>query len=575
VCVLCRPVAGFLSTRALIVGAVFRLALVITTGLAAPSMLALTPRSAHAQVGRTPDIGPVAAPSRKAVEPRLRMRTLIEDGEPSDTPAPALPASAESEPPDETLATDPNADEGRPPLARQPVVADGTAWPVDPATPQDGNLVTTEAATAVDGVLDPAYDTRGPEDIAAFQKPAPGFDPNAFAIEVDPFRDREPRRFFRFEPYEAIGVRIGSFVVLPEVEIGAAAYSNVFHSSTNPRSDFASEVRPAVRAVSDWGTHALEFRAAGIASFHDEFSSENDRDYTVESRGRLDITRRTNIEALVGFDRSQESRGSINEPITALDRTNVDTRRAALALNQRFNRLSVQLRGTYTDYEYSPVETPTGTVSNDDRDYQRTTGAVRVAYAFKPELGIFADTEWNSRDYHAAPADGILRDSSGEQICVGVAFGNYDRILRGDVSVGWGEQRYDDNRLTPVSGALLDANVAWRVSGLTSVLFKATTDIGESTLAGSGGALSRTGGVEVRHAFRRDLIATAGVSAARQHYEGTDIIERDVRGLLGLEYYVSREVTLFSRYQHIDFESTDISRNYNADEFRVGVRLRR
>ena len=45
--------------------------------------------------------------------------------------------------------------------------------------------------------------------------------------------------------------------------------------------------------------------------------------------------------------------------------------------------------------------------------------------------------------------------------------------------------------------------------------------------------------------------------------------------MLGLEYILSREVTVFGRYRHIEFDSTDDARNYNADELRVGVRLRR
>ena len=36
-----------------------------------------------------------------------------------------------------------------------------------------------------------------------------------------------------------------------------------------------------------------------------------------------------------------------------------------------------------------------------------------------------------------------------------------------------------------------------------------------------------------------------------------------------------RAMTLFGRYRHIAFDATDEARNYNADELRVGVRLRR
>jgi hypothetical protein len=38
---------------------------------------------------------------------------------------------------------------------------------------------------------------------------------------------------------------------------------------------------------------------------------------------------------------------------------------------------------------------------------------------------------------------------------------------------------------------------------------------------------------------------------------------------------VSRELTLFGRYAHIDFSSTAPQSDYTADEVRIGMRLRR
>ena len=103
----------------------------------------------------------------------------------------------------------------------------------------------------------------------------------------------------------------------------------------------------------------------------------------------------------------------------------------------------------------------------------------------------------------------------------------------------------------------------------------AKSDVTDTTLAGSGGALSRQIGIEARHGFTRQLIGTAGLSYTVQDFAGVSLSERETKSTLGLEYFMNREVTLFSRYQHTAFDSDDRSRNYNADEMRVGVRLRR
>lgn len=165
--------------------------------------------------------------------------------------------------------------------------------------------------------------------------------------------------------------------------------------------------------------------------------------------------------------------------------------------------------------------------------------------------------------------------SSGDRTRLGVTFGSTGQKLRGEVAVGYARQRFDDDLLPGINGIIFDANLAWRVSGLTSVLATAKTDISQSSLAGSGGAISHQAGVEIRHAFRRHLIAIAGLSLTRLDYEGVTLSERDVTGQLGLEYFLNRGVTLFGRYQHVDFGSTDISRNYNADEVRIGMKVRR
>ncbi|MEZ5851084.1 MAG: outer membrane beta-barrel protein [Hyphomicrobiaceae bacterium] len=459
----------------------------------------------------------------------------------------------------------------------RPVVIDGNPnWAAEPPVLRDGIVDTAEDQPVPDGAEAIGLDTRSREDIEAFERPSAGHDADAFAVEVEPILDRRPARLARFEPFDPVGLRMGSFTVFPEAEMVVGTDSNVFRSSSNARRDVALEFKPTVRAVSNWRTHALEFRATGLSTFHNEFSTEDDRSYTLETRGRLDITRRTNIEALASFDHALEQRGSINATSAAGERTPIDTSRAALTFNHRFNRLSLQLRGAVTDTDYDAISGAGGVrISNESRDNQLREAAVRASWMFKPTLAVFAEVVGNARTYNGIEADGIRRDSTGDRVRAGVSFGNTSKILRGEVAVGRAEQRFDDKRLGSIDGIVLDANLAWRVSGLTSLLFTARSDIAESTLAGSGGALSQTVGVEARHAFRRNLIGTAGVSLSRQEYEGVDITEQALTGLLGLEYHLNREVTMFGRYTHVAFDSTDVARDYNSDAFKVGVRVRR
>ena len=544
-------------------------------GLAGGADVALAQATGRDTLGPRP--GPFSTTVRPATPPRRSTAPSIDVDPAAAQPGangPADPTDPSIEPSEEEIVR-------RPQFGRRPIVDGDPNFPPEPTQPRDGVLEPEEPAPSPDGIDPSQLDTRDPEDIAAFERPAAGFDPDLFSpallsVEIEPILDRRPARLARFEPFAPTGITVRSFVVFPEVETSFVAFDNLFRSSSNVRRDIALDIRPQVRAVSNWRTHALEFRATGLTTFHNHFPSEDDRALTLEARGRLDVTRATNIEALTSYDRVQEARGSINAASRAGDRTEVETSKAAVTFNHRFNRLSVQLRGSLTETDYAPVDTGTGVIaSNSERDNSLKEAAARATWLFKPEFGVFGEVALNERSYRAAPADGIRRDSTGDRLRTGLTFGSSSRTLRGEVAVGFARQRFEDDRLPGIDGIVLDANLAWRLSGLTSLLFTAKTDVSESTLAGSGGAISHSAGVELRHAFKRNLIGTAGLKLTRQDYEGIDLSERDVTALLGLEYFLNREVTLFGRYQHVDFESTDISRNYNTDEVRVGVRVRR
>ena len=146
---------------------------------------------------------------------------------------------------------------------------------------------------------------------------------------------------------------------------------------------------------------------------------------------------------------------------------------------------------------------------------QREIGG-RAGWQFNPNLQLYADVVLNNRTHEAAAAtDGILRNSEGYRAQVGVAFDKRGK-LQGEASAGYASQTPDDGRLKTVTGFIYNGKLSWQPTGLTEVIATATSDIGETTLAGSGGALTRTTGVEVRHALRRHIILVAGRIVCRR-----------------------------------------------------------
>ena len=541
------------------------------TGIAAAALLGALSAPVHAQTTNT-DLG-VTHPS--AVLGQSRVRAPAQDID-DNYAAPGIPEPIPRDDPAET----PDEQDGLEPAPRvgqRAVVQDG-----DPNSAQEAPLVRDgiidvgEPLPPEDGTDPSTVDTRTAEELAVFENPPAGFDPLLFQIEdLDPIRDnRLTTRLFRQEPFDPVGIKIGSFVLFPELELGGSWYSNVFRAPSAV-SDVALDVRPSARLVSDWNRHALEFRATGGLSFFNEFDSENDKAYLLESRGRLDITRRTNIQGLVSREQSLESRSALDAS-SAGTRAKLITERGEVSLNHRFNRLSLQFRGSVTDYAYGDTENLGIVTNNADRDYTAFEETTRAAWEFKPSLSAFTEVAVNQRSYDLpAASDLINRSSDGQRYRVGLSFGNTGQILRGELSLGYGVQTPGDNKLKQIDGLILDANATWRVSDPTSVLFTARSDISETTTTNVGGAFTRSVGVEVRHALQRYLIASAGLTYTTQNSEDGIIDEAELRSALGLEYYVNREAVLFGRYTHTSFDAIDTTSDYDADEVKVGLRIRR
>ena len=536
-------------------------------------------------------LGALGAPARAQGVPRTSSESTATSPLRGRPPAPdiddALPAPAVLPQNSQVDTGDPDAGQenldGLDPASipqragQRPIVQDGDlSADQGPAPVRDGIVEIGEPLPAEDGTDPATVDTRPPEDLAVFENPPAGHDPMLFQIEeIDQIRDnRATTRLFRQEPYDPVGIKIGTFVMFPELELGGSWYSNVFRAP-NAASDIAFDLRPSTRLVSNWSRHALEFRATGGFSYFSDFDTENDKSYLVESRGRLDIAKRTNVQALISHEQTPESR-------SALDASSVGSRskqtidRAEAALNHRFNRLSLQFRGSVADYGYGDTQNLGVVTDNSSRDYRQTEEVVRATWEFKPTLSAFTEVAVNQRNYDSvASTDSISRSSDGQRYRAGVSFGNTGKVLRGEISAGYGVQTPDDARLSAIDGFILDANATWRASELTSVLFNARSDISETTTPNVGGSLTRSAGLEVRHTLRRYLVASAGITYTTQKSEDGTIDENELRSTMGLEYFLNSDAILFGRYAHSNYDAIGSTGDYQTDEVKMGLRLRR
>lgn len=402
-------------------------------------------------------------------------------------------------------------------------------------------------------------------------EPADGAPPPA----DEPVRDERPAPVA--DPYAPLGLRVGSFLLFPAIETDTVYSDNVFLSARNARSDRAHGLRPSLVFRSNWSRHELSGEARAVRTYYERFESENDRAHDLLLRGRLDVTRRTNLEGEIASSLAQESRDSSDFPEQAANRPDVETERAAIQGSHRFNRLSLRLRGEVRSEDFGEVLlSPGGPDVNENRDNTRYETSGRAAYEFRPGVSAFAEASVNERRFRRSFEEGgnARRNSTGWEAQAGLAFALSGK-LEGEASLGYARQTPNDATRAPIEGVVFDAGLVWRPTALTTVRFSASSQIHETTLVDSSGSLIRAVEAGIEHALRRNLILGAGLAFEAEKFVDSGETSRDWAATLSIEYLLNRYVSIRGEYSYSEELESAIDEGYQENRVRLGVALRR
>jgi hypothetical protein len=380
------------------------------------------------------------------------------------------------------------------------------------------------------------------------------------------------------DPYVPIGIRLGTFLLFPEVAMGTILTDNVLGTHLDPHSDAALEVAPKLRLDSDWSRNFFSAEINADRSWYQDFPVEDDRDYQILLKGRIDVTSRTHAALEAEKSQTQEGRNSISLTDIAGNQTDLHEQHLTAAADHTFNRLTLKLTGTVADYNYDDSSDPTqvgGVPFVDIRDYREDEAILRTSYELKPSMTGFVQGELNERDYkQEVNSEGIRRGSSGAAVLAGLTL-NLTGRLTGEVSAGFGEQQSIDPSLSPIEGPLFNADLIWLPSPITKVELLARSEIDETTLVDSLGAIDRFYELSLQHAFWTFFVGGGYVSYEIADYVDDPLVDQRVKEGLTADYYFNPMTSVYARYEHTNFISTDPGSDFVENEVRLGITLRR
>lgn len=382
------------------------------------------------------------------------------------------------------------------------------------------------------------------------------------------------------DPYLPLGVRIGSFVFFPELETGVIGSNNVLGTRTDPHADAAYELASTLRVQSDWSRHSLTFLINSDDSWYANFPVEDDRIYSFLMRGRLDVSSRTHFGGELEGSQTQAGRNSVSLTDISGNQINLHEQHAIVSADHTFNRLTLKASQTFADYNYDDFQNQRSTGADgvpvqDVRDYSEAQTILRSTYEFNSAWAGFVEGAVNNREYREpVNVAGFRRGSDGYVLLTGADLRLWGTLL-GEISFGWGQQQPIDDRLAPVEGPLINADLIWMMTPITKVEFIARSEIDETTLEDSAGAVDRFYSLSLQHAFWRYLVLGGYGSYEVADFAGVEQVDQRVKGGLTGEYYFNPIVSLYGRYEHTHFVSTSTDSNYDEDEVRMGIKLRR
>ncbi len=385
---------------------------------------------------------------------------------------------------------------------------------------------------------------------------------------------RERRR----PDYDALGIRAGSFLLLPKVTADATYSDNIYATNQGKVGDTIVGATGELQAISTWSRHQLRgFAKAARAEYMDR-GTESNTTYAIGASGQLDVQRDFAFSGLGQYEHLVEPRTASGTPLASLKPIEYDLTSSDFGVAKAFNRLRVKGALSYRDYNYDNGRTVGGAlVGQDFRDHKIYRGVVQVDYAVSPDTAVFVAVQDERRNYElSSPLSALQRDSKGYQISIGADF-DISQLVRGQIQGGYLNHNFEDARIGDVSGFGAQARVEYFATQLLTLTFRGAREIEDTGLSNTSGYLTTNVSAQADYELLRNLILTARAGFGHDNYRGIDRTDNRFSASAGGVYLLNRSVGVGLLYTRLDQSSKGVTRGpeFAVNRFTLSLTLQR
>ncbi|WLR97659.1 outer membrane beta-barrel protein [Shinella sumterensis] len=307
-------------------------------------------------------------------------------------------------------------------------------------------------------------------------------------------------------PYDPIGIRLGTFILKPSLSQGINHEKTKTGSVSTSRSFWQTGLKGSL--TSDWSRHQLTIDAEGIHQRNISGTGETEPKVNVNADLRLDLSNDTIANLTAGYAFERESSSDPNAINGATTQSGVHKFAAGASLKRDFGLIRGTISADFDREVYGDAALQDGSkLDLSDRNFSAGTLTGRVGYALSPALIPYLEASVG-RSFYDQKRDSLGYERSaltlGGRAGVEVDLGEK---LRGDLGLGYKRASFDDSRLAALQGIALDGAVFWSPQRGTDLRLGLRTELEPSTAPGQSGYVEYTTDATLTHELRDNLVA--------------------------------------------------------------------
>ena len=409
---------------------------------------------------------------------------------------------------------------------------------------------------------------------------SPGLPPPRLERPAD--RTESQREAENFDPK---GVRVGSFMLFPSLELNEAFNDNVYAqtSSAGPTASFLQVIKPAAELRSNWTSHMLNLYVRSAIGFYTAASTQNYQDVSAGFDGRVDIQRNWNVYGGFSFNRKHEVPGLPNTVTGPTNATIYNQISGNAGYYQKINRFSGRAEFNVDNYTYfdNGLGINQGVVPNNDRNRTEMRESLRFGYEFLDGYEFWVRGSLNQRLYNTyIDISGFARNSTGWDVVGGITL-NLGGLINAEAFGGYLQQNYVNQGTIPLQGAMFGFLANWNPIKPLWVRPYVRRTVNEAAYVGQSGYLATSMGFGATYDLRPDIQLNGGFDYTIADYQGFTTsttpsqYDQYVTFGAGLMYTPVRQFFIGPSYQFVHRASNQPGLDYsqNVVMLRLGARL--